>query len=169
MSNEFVALMANIALTLSVIVAVIFGIAQVKSANKDRRERLTLETLRSFQTREFAEMMYHTYMTEIPTTRAEWLHWPKDDQIRFVQLWQSMEALGLLLAERLINIDLVDKTLGTFVTTCWEKCRPLILEMRENNDDQFQSEYLQWMAEQMERRMKEKPRTPFFLTSRNAV
>ncbi len=124
MSNQLVALIANIALTLSVIVAVIFGIAQVKTANQDRRERLTLDTLRSFQTREFAEMLNYINTVKIPYTAEGWLEWSNEDQIRIVHMSQQMEALGLLLAERLINIDLVDKTLGSFVSSTWELYKP---------------------------------------------
>ncbi len=57
MTNELITFISNLALTLSFIVALVFGIAQVKAAGRDRRERLTLETLRNFQTREFAELM----------------------------------------------------------------------------------------------------------------
>jgi hypothetical protein len=169
MSNQLVALIANIALTLSVIVAVIFGIAQVKTANQDRRERLTLDTLRSFQTREFAEMLNYINTIKIPYTTEEWLKWPNEDQVRIVHLSQQMESIGLLLAERLINIDLVDKTLGSFVSTTWELYKPLIVDMREKNADPYLSEYFQWMAEQLDRRMKEKPRKPFFLSSKTAI
>jgi len=35
MSTEFISLLANLALTLSLIVAVIFGIVQIKTAKKD--------------------------------------------------------------------------------------------------------------------------------------
>ena len=38
----------------------------------------------------------------------------------FIQFAQQMESLGMLVAEQLINIDLVDKTLGSFVTTAVE-------------------------------------------------
>jgi hypothetical protein len=169
MSNEFVALIANIALTLSLIVAVIFGIAQVKTANKDRRERLTLDTLRSFQTREFAEMLHYISKTKVPTSANDWSKWTEDDQVSFVHLSQQMEAIGLLLAERLISIDLLDKTLGSFISSTWEKCQPLILDLRENHQDPFLSEYFQWMAEQIERRMKEKPRKPFFRSGQTAI
>src|ERR1700755_190560 len=113
MSSQLVALIANIALTLSVIVAVIFGIAQVKTSNQDRRERLTLDTLRSFQTREFAEMLNYINTVKMPHTTEEWAKWPNEDQVRIVHLSQQMESLGLLLAEHLIKIDLVDKTLGS--------------------------------------------------------
>jgi hypothetical protein len=169
MSNEIVILIANIALTLSVIVAVIFGIVQVRSANRDRRERLTLEALRSFQTREFAEMLHFMGMTKIPPSNKEWSHWSEEDKIRIVHLTQQMESLGILLAEKLINIDMVDKTLGSFVSTAWEQCRPLILDVREDTGDPFLAEYFQWMAEQMDQRMKMKPRKPFFLSSRKAI
>jgi len=56
MTNDLIALIANVSLALSFIVAVVFGIAQVRTFARDRRERLTLETLNNFQTREFAKL-----------------------------------------------------------------------------------------------------------------
>ena len=53
MTNDIIALIANIALALSFVIGLVFGIAQVRAAARDRRERLTLETLREFQAREF--------------------------------------------------------------------------------------------------------------------
>lgn len=72
-----------------------------------------------------------------------------------------MESLGILVAERVINIDLVDKTLGSFVTTAWEKYKILILDMRQNVPDPFLSEYFQWLAERINERLRENPRKPF--------
>jgi len=169
MNTQLITLIANIALTLSVLVAVIFGIAQMKSAERDRRERMTLDILRGFQTKEFAEMLRHTVFATFPTTREEWLTRCVDDQVRFLQFTQQMENMGLLLAEKFISIDLIDRTLGDYVVQMWKKCRPLILDIRENNDDPFLCEYFQWMAAQIEKRMQEKPRKPFFQTSRTAV
>jgi len=169
MSNELVTLIANIALTLSVIVAVIFGIAQVKNTAKDRRERLTLDTLRSFQTREFAEILHFINNAKIPASQEEWLNWPDKDQIVFIHMAQQMESTGLLLAERLINIDLVDQTLGSFVSSTWQKCKPLMSDLREKTADPHLAEYFQWMAEQIEHRMKKRPRKPFFLSGKTAV
>ena len=57
MSTEIISVIADLALTLSLVVAIIFGVAQVNAVKKDRRERLTLETLRNFQSREFAELI----------------------------------------------------------------------------------------------------------------
>ena len=166
MNNEFIALLANIALTLSFIVALIFGVAQVKATNRDRRDRLTLETLRNFQTRDFAELLHYISTAKIASNYKEWQTWNPEERIRFIQFGQEMESLGLLLAERFIDIDLVDKTLGSFVVSSWERYKPLTLELREKIDDPFLNEYFQWMAEQIDQRMKNNPRKAFFETAK---
>src|SRR6188508_1600491 len=107
MTNELITMMANLALTLSFIVALIFGIAQVRTAARDRRERLTLETLRNFQTREFAELIRYITTRNMPSSRKEMQALPHNEQVNFIEFAQQMESLGLLVAERLINIDLV--------------------------------------------------------------
>lgn len=169
MNNELITLVANIALTLSFIVAVIFGIAQVRTAKLDRKERLTLETLRSFHSREFAELLFYVTAANVPKTITEWNLLSANERVQFIQFSQMMESLGLLLAERLINVDLVDKTLGSFVFSTWEKYKPLFTDMREKNSDPFLGEYFQWMAEQIDLRMKQNPRKPFFEMQRMAV
>lgn len=162
MIAETITLIANVALALSLVVAVIFGIAQVRAAERDRRERLTLETLRNFQTREFSELIVFITSYTIPDNRKEWNTKPVNDRIMLIQLGQQMESLGMLVAERLINIDLVDKTLGTFVISSWEKYKKLFLDIRVNQPDPFLGEYFQWLAERLEQRMRENPRKPFY-------
>lgn len=161
MSSDFITLIANVALTLSFIIGLVFGIAQVKAAGRDRRERLTLETLRNFQTREFAELILFITSDKMPHTRKELGALPFEKQAMLVQFGQEMESLGMLVAERFINIDLVDKTLGSFVTTAWEKYKPVFQEIREQTSDPFLGEYFQWLAGQIEERMRRYPRKPF--------
>jgi hypothetical protein len=159
--SEIIALITNIALTLSFIVALVFGIAQVKAAARDRRERLTLETLRNFQTREFAELLHYISSHNMPKSRKEMEALPVNEQIIFIQFGQQMESLGMLVAERFIDIDLVDKTLGAFVTTAWEKYKIMFQDIREKTPDPFLGEYFQWLAEQIDERMQKNPRKPF--------
>jgi len=163
MTSELVTLIANVALTLSFIVALVFGIAQVRAAERDRRERLTLETLRSFQTRDFAELIYYVNYGNIPTSAAELQTLPAKEQAMLIQLGQEMESLGILVSERFIDIDLVDKTLGSFVVTSWEKYKGVFLDIREAQPDPFLGEYFQWLAERIAERMAQNPRPPFYL------
>src|SRR5258706_15750014 len=106
MTNEILGIIANLALALSFIVGLIFGIAQVKAAARDRKERFTLENLRNFQTHDFAELMVNINAYQIPPTLEQWRKLPVNDQIMFLQFTQEMESLGILVAERFINIDL---------------------------------------------------------------
>ena len=158
--NEIIAMAANLALALSLIVALVFGIAEVKAAARDRHERFTLETLRNFQTREFAELINYVTRSNMPASRKEMEELPQNERVIFIQLAQQMESLGLLVAEKLIDLDLVDKTLGSFVTTSWQKYKKIFLAMREQ--DPFLGEYFQWLAEKIDERMRENPRKPFY-------
>jgi len=159
MTSDTIALVANIALALSVVVAVAFGIAQVRAAARDRRERLTLEALRSFQTRGFAQLMLFVNAHQFPDTREGLDKLPAEDQVSYLQFAQEMEMLGILVAERYIEIDLVDKTLGSYVSTSWEKYKPLFQRLR--GSDPFLGEYFQWLAEAIQKRMTEHPRRPY--------
>ena len=163
--NETISLIADLALTLSLIVAVVFGIAQVRAVARDRKERLTLETLHNFQSREAVELMLYVAVHDLPVNQKGLRELPTNEQLIVMQFGQQMESLGMLLAEKFIDIDLVDKTLGSFVVTAWEKYKKMFLEMRITSSDPFLGEYFQWMAEQIDLRMKNNPRKPFFETA----
>ena len=165
---EIITAIANIALALSLVVAVIFGIAQVRAAARDRRERLTLETLRHFQTRDFAELIFHINSGEMPQTYEEFQSRSKDEQIMFIEFAQHMESLGIALAEHLINMDLVDKTLGSWVVTAWDKYKPVFSDMRVKIPDPYLGEYFQWLAERIKENMRRRPRKPFFEAHKSA-
>jgi hypothetical protein len=168
MSSDIISVIANLALALSFIVGLIFGVVQVRAAARDRRERLTLETLREFQTREFVELMHYISFHDLPSNREELNALPPSERTMLIQFGQEMESLGILVAERLINIDLVDKTLGSFVTTSWEKYKEMFLDIREKQPDPFLGEYFQWLAELIDERMQSNPREPFYISHRSA-
>lgn len=159
---DVVTLIANVSLALSFVVALIFGIAQLKSWERDRRERLTLETLHNFQSREFAELIHYITTHDMPKTTDEMQKLSSEERIMFIQYSQMMESLGMLVAENYINIDLVDKTLGNFVSITWKKYEPVLLDMRKSSDP-YAGEYFQWLAERIDERLGKNPRKPFFV------
>ncbi len=162
--NGTIALVANVALSLSFVVGLVFGIAQVRAAARDRRDRLTLEALRNFQSREFVELMQYIISHEMPGSRQELDALPAAEQVFYLQFAQEMEMLGILVAERSIDIDLVEKTLGSFVSTSWEKYKGMADSLRKT--DPFLNEFFQWLAERIDERMSKNPRKPFHETGR---
>ena len=158
--NDIISLVANVALALSFIVGLIFGIAQVRAAARDRRDRLTLEALRNFQSRDFVEQMQYVISHEMPASHEELQALPAQEQVFFLQFAQEMEMLGILVSEKLLNLDLVEKTLGSTVTSSWEKYKQLSQSRRAT--DPFLNEYFQWLAERIDERMVKHPRKPFY-------
>jgi hypothetical protein len=163
MASDTITLIANISLSVSAIIALVFGIAQVKTATRDRQERFTLEALRNFTTHEFSELMNYVTAHNIPPTHEDWQKLPTREGIIITQFAQEMESLGILVAEGLINIDLVDKTIGSLVSTTWEKYKVMIQDSRGKRPDPFLCEYFQWLAERIDERMRIAPRKPFHL------
>jgi hypothetical protein len=164
MPTDFIVLVANVALTLSVIVALVFNTTNVRMANRDRRERLTLDTLRKFDTREFAQLVQFVNNNAFPTDYERFRAWGKDEQTNFVQLMQHMESLGIMLEGKVIDISLVDKTLGAIVVFAWNKYKPILSDMRENHNDPYIAEHFQWIAERLERNPIKQSRKPVYKT-----
>jgi hypothetical protein len=166
--ETIVALIGNLAIAVSVIVALVFGVAQTRAAARDRKERLTLETLRLFQTREFAETIYRIRDITPARSQVEFQAMSAEDQIMLMQFGQQMESLGMLVFEKYIDLDLVDKTLGTFVSTTWEKYKLMFEDMREKLPDPYLGEYYQWLAERVEERISE-GRQPYYLRDKKST
>ena len=123
-----------------------------------------MEALRNIQTRDFAEISGQLSYHRSPSTFKEFDEIPLNEQTKLIQFSQEMESLGILVADRLIDIDIVDKTLGSFVTTAWQKYKPIFEEIRKKHSDPFLGEYFQWLAEYINDRMKKEPRKPFYET-----
>ena len=158
---QSIEIIANLALALSVVIALVFGVAQVRAAERDRRERLTLEALRGFNTREFAEIIHFMQVLDMPKTREAFNLLPAEQQVTLIQASQMMESLGMLVYERVIDLDLVDKTIGSFVSLNWEKYRPMFEDMRKNIPDPYLGEYFQWLAERVDQKIQEN-REPYY-------
>lgn len=160
---DIIATIANLSLALSFVVAIIFGISESRFAARRRIELLTLENLRTFQSREFAELLIFVINRKLLTSYDEWKDFPEHDKILLLQFSQMMESLGILVAEKYINLDLVEKTIGSVVTDTWEKLKPWILDSRKKLPDPYLNEYYQWLAQKLSEQMKEKKRKPFYL------
>lgn len=161
-TSEIITNIANLALAFTFIIGLVFGIVQTKAAERDRKERLALEALRNFQTREFSELLNFVSNNDVPPTHEQWQKLPPGKQILITQFAQEMESLGLLVSERLIDIDLIDRTIGSLVTTAWEKYKTMIFDSRASRPDPFLCEYFQWLAEKLDEQFGNNPRKPFY-------
>ena len=58
-----------------------------------------------------------------------------------MQFGQEMETPRILVAEKYIDIGLVDKTLGSLVSTSWKKYEKVFMNIRKAAPDPFLGEY----------------------------
>jgi hypothetical protein len=136
--------LANIAIAVSAAIALVFGILQVQAAVRDRRERLTIEVVRALQTREFAQEVAVLRQHPPPTTAEEWTALPESTRVTHMHFLQQMEMLGLLVFDGSIDLKLVERTLGAYVSMTWKRFEPVILELRRRLPDPYLSEYYQY-------------------------
>jgi hypothetical protein len=117
---------------------------------------------KTFQSKEFSELLIYIYNSNLPADLTDWQKLPSSEKVSLLQFSQTMESLGIAVAERYINIELVEKTIGSVVTVSWEKLKPWILDAREHQPDPYLNEYFQWMAEKLSGQMEKEPRKPFY-------
>jgi len=151
----------DFAIALSFLVALGFGAAQVRTAARDRRERLTLTTIRGFQTREIAEHFQRLNSRDMPATRKELESLPAEEQVEIIHYAQEMEMLGLLVYDGIIELELVERTLGDFVVYSWIKYKPFTMDRR--SEDPYLNEYFEWLSKRLEDRMNSNPRPPAYV------
>jgi hypothetical protein len=159
--ENIITLISDVSLTLTLIVAIIFGLREARSSERDRRERFALDYLANFQSREFAELLRYITSKSMPASLKDVRALPENEQIIFIQLSQQMESLGLMVSGDYISLDLVEKTLGSYVAIAWKRYEKLFTIIREN--DPYQGEYFQWLADQLEKKQRENPREPFYV------
>jgi len=151
---------ANVVLAGAAVVALVFGMLQVLVAVRDRRERLTIEVIRSVQTPEFTAHIMEFRDNPPPPSASEWQNLPADVRRSHVHFLQQMEMLGLLAYDGKIDLELVERTLGDFVARTWRRFQPILEEMRGSLDDPYLAEYFQWLAQRIDERMRTQPRVP---------
>jgi hypothetical protein len=159
MSTESAAaVIGDIAIALSFLAALGFGIGQVRSANRDRRERLTVATVQGMQTREMAAHFQRLGSHDIPSTFSGIRALPADEQVSIIHYAQQMEMLGLMVYDGMIELALVERTLGDYVAYSWEKYKSFTYDRR--NEDPYLNEYFEWLASRLDEYMRSNPRPP---------
>jgi hypothetical protein len=148
------------AIALSFLAAVVFGISQVRTSAEDRRERLTVEVVRGMQTREMAAHFQRVGSLDMPSTWHEVQAMPADEVVSIIHYAQQMEMLGLMVYDGMIELALVERTLGDYVAYSWEKYKSFTYDRR--NVDPYVNEYFEWLANRLDNYMRSNPRPPAY-------
>jgi hypothetical protein len=142
--------LANVATALTVITGAFFALMESRRARQDREERAAFATVRAiFTTAWIGSANYIQQMRE--GTSAEEI----ESDARLLRAVQSvlviLEGLGYSVFARIIPLRVVDDLLGGIVRVAWRNLRPYIESQRQRSGSQKNWEWVQWLAEQVER------------------
>lgn len=136
----------------AVVIAIVFGIAQMQQFQRQRVDAADLELMRMIQDREFVHAFKLIYpipgslgLNELQALGAE-------HETAALALGVRFEAMGLLVFRGSIPIDLVEQIIGGTCILCWHKLRPWTEQMRTAQAHPLLLEWFQWLAERLEER-----------------
>jgi len=159
--------LATIAQAIAVIVAVVFGIYQVRSLAAARRREVAFALMQSLQTPQMLrgillldrmpDGLSLTDINRLPEAQAEAL-------VGLLGVWES---LGILVCQREVSIDVVDDFYSGTIRQSWRKLGRYVEELRRETGRDTRWEWFQWLAERMAEREATAPPVPAYVSQSN--
>ncbi|HQR49974.1 MAG TPA: hypothetical protein PL152_11595 [Steroidobacteraceae bacterium] len=147
---------SQIVAALTVVGGTLFAVLQLREIKQQRQEAAALDLLRAFMGPEFAEAM--AIVTSLPDgLTVDGLRRAGPDAEKAATLMcTTFEAMGVLVHRRIAPLSLVQDIAGGIILVTWRRLEPWLTELRIEQGNPSDSEWFQWLAEQLERRKTEK-------------
>jgi hypothetical protein len=147
---------SQIVAALTVVGGTLFAVLQVREMKQQRQEAAAMDLLRAFMGPEFADAM--ATVTGLPDgLTSEGLRRAGPDAEKAATLMcTTFEAMGVLVHRRIAPLSLVQDIAGGIIPVMWRRLEPWLTELRVEQGNPSDSEWFQWLAEQLDRRKTEK-------------
>ena len=144
--------LATVAQAIAVIVAVAFGIHQVRALAAARRREASFALMHSLQSPQMLRgiLLLDRLPDHASTTAIESL--PGDQQVHLIGLLGIWESLGILVFQREVTLDVVDDFYSGTIAQSWRKLGNYVGELRRDTGRETRWEWFQWLAERMAER-----------------
>lgn len=152
--------LANIAQAAAVMVAVGFGIHQVRGIRRQRHRDAAFALMASLQTRDMVQAL--ALLDSVPPglSRAQLADHLGHRLTELDMLLATWESLGILVFHGEVGMDLVDDFFSGSIVHSWVKLRGLVIELRAEIERDTRWEWFQWLAERMLDRESASPPVP---------
>jgi len=136
----------------AVVIAIVFGITQIRQFQQQRLDSAALELMRTLQDREFTHAFRLIYPIAGSVDRDALLALGPEHEDAAISLGSRLEAMGLLVFRGSIPIDLVEEMIGGTAVLLWRQLRPWVEQLRSEKNHQLLFEWFQWLAERLDER-----------------
>lgn len=137
----------GVATAVAVVLALVFGLAQIRQAERARRQAVTTQMLTNLLAPHVIEALER--LMRLPDD-APPETFRDDAELRqaFLAFGFAVEAMGLLVYERTADLQAVDRQMGGIVRTSWRKVRRYVQAERATWPSM--GEWWQWLVERMD-------------------
>jgi hypothetical protein len=140
---------ANVATAAAVIIGLVFGIAEIAHARREREERGAFEVVHAMLTPEWMRSMAIVQSLPDAIPAADLEADPKKLEAA-VSVGIILETLGYSVYRRLVPLVVVDDLIGGTVRVAFRKMRGFIEFDRARVGSQKSWEWFQWLTERLE-------------------
>lgn len=150
MTLQALANIAEIFGALLVIVGVLFGLLEIKHYRQQRQETAAMEIVRAFQSQAFtrALRLVMDFEQECKECREESM--PRELQDAAMLVSTTLEAVGLMVYQRIAPFRLVQQLMGGTIQASWRVLSPHTWMLREKLGRPSVHEWFQWLAERLD-------------------
>lgn len=142
---------ANFATAITVLVAIAFGVMEIRKARGERSERAAFTVVSAVMSPTWIHSLIITVLLMPESASVEDI---QNDQ-KLMEAAHSiafvMEGIGYAVYSRLIPLRTVDDLIGGATLLSWRRLRVYAQAERDRNGSQKAWEWFQWLAEQLER------------------
>jgi hypothetical protein len=136
----------------AVIIALVFGIAQIRQFRQQRLDAADLELMRMLQDAEFIQSFKLIYPLPSSISAQDLRAMGPEYESAALAMSARFEALGLLVFRGSIPFELVEQINGGNSILFWRKLQRWIEQMRTEQGHALLFEWFQWLAERMAER-----------------
>lgn len=141
---------AEIFATLLVISGVFFGLMEVRHYRQQRQETAAMEIMRAFQSHDFTRALRMVMQYEQECQQCKEDSIPQELQDAAMLVSTTMEAVGLMVFQRIVPFRLVQHLMGGTTQASWRVLRSHTEWLREELCRPSVHEWFQWLAERLE-------------------
>jgi len=153
--------------TTAIVAAGIFAGVQLRQLYKQRSRESAMQLLHSFRTLEFTHAVDIVFNLPEGLSKKEIEERLGTDMRNVLMMFGTFESLGILIFHREIKMEIVDDFFSGIIILSWKKFRKYIEEMREIGNRATYYEWVQWLAEQFEKRESKTPAVPAYIGHRD--
>jgi hypothetical protein len=162
MELNTVANLAEIIGALIVIGGLWFAIVQLLHYRQQRRDMAAIELTRSFQSPAFAQAVRLIMSLPNGICAKDLRERDPSYENAAIQVSLTLESVAIMVHRRVVDLDIVWELMGGVLLSVWSKLSCWVEDVRADQQQEKFDEWVQWLAEQLQRHKVEKGSVPAY-------